>query len=120
MPIRFVVPQTDPDSHKRLGVFWAAYQILDDVEADEGLRISVRDTLDWFKANLRIPRSVNPSAIFWFKEGARDCTTRMWDLVADVKLHGYAVSRVRTRRPGYIIYEDSKQIAAIPFRDTRT
>ena len=119
MVIRFVVPQTDPDSHKRVGVFWAAYRILDDVEADEGLRISVHQTLDWFRANLPIPRSVNQRAIFWFKKDASECMRRIWHLVADVKLHGYLVSQIRSRKAGYVVYEDALQIAAIPFRDTR-
>jgi hypothetical protein len=120
MVIRFVVPQTDPDSHKRVGVFWAAYRILDDVEADDGLRISVNETLDWFRANLAIPKPINRRAILWFKKDARECMRRMWHLVADVKLHGFLVSQIRSRKAGYVVYEDALQIAAIPFRDTRT
>jgi hypothetical protein len=26
--------------------------------------------------------------------------------------------RVRTRRPGFVLYEDAVQVAAVPFRDT--
>ena len=35
-----------------------------------------------------------------------------------VREHGPAVEIVKTRRPGYILYEDDHQVAAIPFRDT--
>ena len=30
---------------------------------------------------------------------------------------GFEIRMVETRRPGYVIYEDAYQIAAIPFRD---
>lgn len=120
MLIRFVVAQTHPDSHKRLGVFGAAYAILDDLEVDEGLRSSIRETVDWFRANLPVPKSVDRRAIFWFKEDASQCMTRMWRLVADVRHHDYLVSQIRSRNVGYVVYEDAMQIAAMPFRDTQT
>ena len=44
---------------------------------------------------------------------------RIWHLVADGKLHGFLVSQIRSCKPGYVVYEDALQIAAIPFRDTR-
>jgi hypothetical protein len=34
--------------------------------------------------------------------------------------YGIAVETIRTRRPGYVVYEDEFQIAAYPFSDTPT
>jgi hypothetical protein len=34
--------------------------------------------------------------------------------------HGIIVDVLRTERPGYVVYEDSHQVAAEPFRETVT
>jgi hypothetical protein len=34
--------------------------------------------------------------------------------------HGIATKKIRTDRPGYVVYEDAFQVAAVPFNDTLT
>ncbi|MDM4019642.1 hypothetical protein, partial [Roseiconus lacunae] len=55
MFIRFVTDQLDADTGLPKGVFGAAYLLLDDNRVPEYSRSEIRNTLDWFKANLPIP-----------------------------------------------------------------
>jgi hypothetical protein len=34
--------------------------------------------------------------------------------------HAMATYSLKTRRPGYVVYQDAHQVAAIPFRETAT
>jgi hypothetical protein len=40
------------------------------------------------------------------------------ELVALLERCGVSIRRLWTKRPGYVVYEDSFQVTAIPFRDT--
>jgi hypothetical protein len=44
----------------------------------------------------------------------------MRELQRVLESHSLSVETIRTRRPGYILYEDEYQVAAYPFRDTPT
>ena len=57
-------------------------------------------------------------AIFWFKADASALVSRVWKLAQELKKQGLAPAITKTRRPGYFLYEDDFQVAAIPFRDT--
>jgi hypothetical protein len=59
-------------------------------------------------------------AISWFKASARNHVRRLYELVECLESHGVTVRRVLTDRPGYVVYEDPYQVAAVPFRETRT
>ncbi len=37
-----------------------------------------------------------------------------------LEAHGIAVDVIQTERPGYVVYEDSVQVAAEPFKETCT
>jgi hypothetical protein len=41
----------------------------------------------------------------------------MRELAALLETSGVHTRMITTRRPGYIVYEDSHQVAAVPFRD---
>jgi hypothetical protein len=41
-------------------------------------------------------------------------------MILILEAHGVVVERIRTQRPGYIVYEDEHQVAAYPFADTPT
>ena len=74
----------------------------------------------WFERNLSLPdrSKLHRRAIFWFKAHAAKVVRRAWDLALALNEHGPPAEIFKTRRPGYIVYEDDQQIAAIPFRDT--
>ena len=55
MYLRFVTTGIDEDSHKKQGVFVASYALLDSGELSRDEWKVVRETLDWFNANLPHP-----------------------------------------------------------------
>jgi hypothetical protein len=40
----------------------------------------------------------------------------MWEMVRILERNGIFVKKIRTDRPGYVVYEDELQIVAEPFR----
>jgi hypothetical protein len=127
MFIRFVVPSRDEDSQCRMGVFQAADRLR------YGGRLSVEekqrldDILLWFNGHLPTPgrfsrsrrRDARGEAVCWFRDGAARYIGRVRELAALLERHGIPVEMLRTGRPGYVVYEDSYQVVAVPFRGTR-
>lgn len=119
MYIRFAIDQLDPDSTRPQGVFAAAYALGDSKFLSDIDKAQLSSLLGWFSQNLPVPRKFNRRhAIFWFKSDAEACTRKMWELVLFLQSRSRRVNMLRTRRPGYIFYEDAFQVAAVPFRDT--
>jgi hypothetical protein len=120
MYIRLATAEKDSYSHQNAGVFQRAYDLYYSGDLDPYDEFRIDAILRWFERNLPLPdrSKLQPRAIFWFKAGAGEAARRIWDLAARVKQHGPAVEIFKTRRPGYIVYEDDHQVAAIPFRDT--
>lgn len=128
MFVRFVIRQYDPDSGRRQGLF----QALADLDHDGVLAPHEIDLYDevyeWFKANLRKPKSFARSskphakkvALSWFKGSATEHISRMRVLAHILDSHGIAVDMIQTARPGYVVYEDDHQVAAEPFSETVT
>ncbi len=123
MYIRFAVTQRDHDTGYPMGVFMAANELRDSIDADPDLVARLHEHRRWFNANLPAPADyggkVEPRSIFWFKPDASECIRRIWTLAALLHEGGYFVRRITCTRPGRIVFEDDHQIAAIPFRDTR-
>jgi hypothetical protein len=59
-------------------------------------------------------------AISWFKDSAVEHVARGHQLAKFLTGHGAPVSLLRTRRPGYVVFQDAFQVAAYPFADTPT
>ena len=126
MFIRFVTDEPDPDTGLPSCVFAAAYQLLREDSTPEYLRLEIRSTLDWFVKNLPVPkrfcRSRKPNrsdnGICWFKADATQCVSHVCYLVYLVSECGIAVREVRTKQPGYAIYEDESQVVTQPFAST--
>jgi hypothetical protein len=83
---------------------------------------------EWFKKNLRAPRSFTRSSkphakkvsLSWFKDSANEHIAKMHVLKQILEAHGVVVDVIRTNRPGYVVYEDEFQVAAEPFNETVT
>lgn len=127
--LRFVVPDIDGDSLAELGVFHAVWNLrdrgmLDTHEEEEHDRIR-----NWFEQNLKVPDRFTTSkppyhrrkskAISWFKSSAHEHVSNIRALVAILKAHGVPVRMIRTRRVGYVVYEDEYQTVAEPFAGER-
>jgi hypothetical protein len=118
--IRFVVGHKDEDSHVERGIFQAAalaleWQHITSSDADE-----LNELRAWFGENLEKPTSFGRDklrlGICWFKTGSADYISRIWEMVNILERNGIYVKKIRTDKPGYMIYEDKWQIVAEPFR----
>jgi hypothetical protein len=125
--IRFVVPLQHEDSHCRTGVFHEAYRLRDRDLLEYSEDAWLKYVLTWFEQQLPVPsrfsrsrrRCAHPQAVCWFKAEATRCIGMVRRMTSILDRHGVATQMLRTKRPGYIIYEDKYQVAAVPFRDTR-
>ena len=80
----------------------------------------------WFKARLLVPTRFSVSskphskaqALSWFRDTAVEHIDRMRDYQRILEAYGLQVQMLRTRRPGYVVFEDEYQVVAYPFADT--
>jgi hypothetical protein len=118
--IRFVVGRKDEDSHVEQGVFQAAARAIEwgsitGADADE-----LNSLRTWFSENLEKPtsfgRGKHSLGICWFKVEASEHIARIWQMVRVLERHGIYVKKIKTDKPGYLVYEDDWQVVAEPFR----
>lgn len=118
--VRFVIGRKDDDSHVEQGIFQAAaqaveWQSITGSDADE-----LNELRAWFSENLEKPTSFGRDklrlGICWFKTGSTEHISRIWEMVQILERNGIYVKKVRTDKPGYVIYEDEWQLVAEPFR----
>ena len=118
--LRFVIGHKDEDSHVEQGVFQAVaraleWQNITDSDADE-----LNELRAWFSENLEKPTSFGRDklrlGICWFKTEATEHISRIWGMVRILERNGIYVEKIRTDKPGYVIYEDEWQLVAEPFR----
>ena len=128
MFVRFVVFDRHSASGVREGLFQAAERLRRSGEMSNVDDDRVAAIREWFNLNLERPSRFNRSsrhnrknkAISWFKSGAKRHITKIRELQVILESYGVLVEMVKTRRPGYVVYEDAFQITAEPFRDTAT
>ena len=123
MYVRFVGPWRGRRG-SRLGMFRDPSWTVDASRVGEALRLAVCEQLDWFSANLPVPRrrfflvksrrAWLPDGICWFRDDAREMIARGFALAALLGECGLPVSKVATRAPGQILYRDAYQIVARP------
>ncbi len=116
MYFRLVVGSKCSLSHRRLGVFSAAGDLLHEELASHEAE-ALEEVLDWFNENLPMPWCRDERVIFWFRSSARECGRRVWRLANALRCQGLWVDILTTRAPGYVEYEDEWQVAAVPYRD---
>jgi hypothetical protein len=128
MFVRFVIHQNDGESGRRQGLFQALSEL-----SEDGLLLDFEqkqhdEVYEWFRQNLKKPRSFTRStkphakkvALSWFKDSATEHIAKMHHLAQILVSHGTLVDIIQTERPGYVVYEDQFQVAAEPFKDTPT
>jgi hypothetical protein len=118
--IRFAVAAKDEDSHVERGIFQAAALALEwhwvtGCDADE-----LHELKAWFNENREKPttfgRGKHSLGICWFKTGATEHISRIWEMVRVLERNGIFVKKIKTDKPGYVVYEDEWQLVAEPFR----
>jgi hypothetical protein len=127
MYLRFVVPNIDEDSERRLGVFHAVWNL-----RDQGLLYPYEEEehdclREWFSKYLRTPTRFTAAkppyyrkkrkAICWFKDSAQSHIGQIWGMVAILEDHGVPVWMLKEERVGYVVYEDAYQVVAEPFAE---
>lgn len=128
MFVRFVIHKNDGDSGRRQGIFQAISELEYEGVLLEHEQREYDEIYEWFRHNLKKPRSFSRSskphaknvALSWFKDTAVAHLAKMHALSQILNAHGIIVEVLRTNRPGYIVYEDQLQVAAEPFKETTT
>jgi hypothetical protein len=132
MYVRFVGHEKDETSRQRVGIFQLAEQLIGGDRLGKDERAELRALIEWFEHNLPAPTRLSPYrdgwrrgyrdswhrrrvAICWFKPEAQEHIERSWQMARILRGHGIEIEMVRTRKPGYITYEDSWQVVAMPF-----
>lgn len=118
--IRFVIGREDEDSRVEQGIFQAVeraieWKTITGEDADELNRLET-----WFNENLEKPTSFGRGklslGICWFKMDASEHISRIWQMVQILERHVIYVKKIKTDKPGYLVYEDEWQVVAEPFR----
>lgn len=113
--LRFSVPDHDPDSRRRQGVFTASYRLLRDTSLDATVLDALRAELRWFDEHLPSPDLDVERAIFLFRPDAGACARRVWHLVHLLRQAGLLVDMQSIENPGKVVYEDAYQVAVVPW-----
>ena len=118
--IRFVIGRKDEDSHVEQGVFQAVALALEWQQITGSDAEELSELRAWFNENLEKPTSFGRDTlrlgICWFKTAATEHISRIWEMVEILERNDIYVKKIRTDRPGYVIYEDEWQLVAEPFR----
>jgi hypothetical protein len=118
--VRFVIGRIDEDSHVEQGVFQAAALAVERHNITGSDADELNQLRAWFSDNLEKPTSFGRDklrlGICWFKTGATEHIARIWEMVQILERNGIYVKKIRTDKPGYVIYEDEWQLVAEPFR----
>ncbi len=125
MFIRFVTSEIDERSHVPAGLFCAASNLRWTPELPDYEIEALSDLRDWFNIHLESPfdhlarTDRYEKAICWFKSTARDQLARAWEMIAILERNDVQIWTIRTRKTGYVYYEDEAQVFAEPFYDVR-
>lgn len=123
MYIRFVAPVRLVEARADAGLF----SILDEAERDapEWLRDAIEREVAWFNRCMPVPRRFGVrtrksdrrwAGVCWFRPEAREELRRAYALASLLCEAGVSVARIKSRRPGDIVYRDDVQVVAIPRR----
>ena len=106
----------DPDSNRGQGLFTAIYQLEKEGRLADYEAVWFGEQERWFNEHLKRPNPLNDRrAILWFKATAMEHIARMRALAALLEHKDTLVDVIQTDKPGYFVYEDEYQVAAIPF-----
>jgi hypothetical protein len=118
--IRFAVGRKDEDSHVGQGIFQAAVRALERQQITGHDADELGELKAWFNEHLEKPASFGRGrhslGICWFKTGAIEHISRIWEMVRVLERNGIFVKKIKTDKPGYVVYEDEWQLVAEPFR----
>jgi hypothetical protein len=116
--VRFVVGREGEDSQVERGIFQAAALALELVNITGSDAEELKNLLAWFGKHLEKPTSLGRDkfrfGICWFKAESTEHVSRIWEMVRILERNHIYVKKIRTDKPGYVIYEDGWQLVAEP------
>ena len=118
MFVRLTILRPHPRSLLPQGLFAPAYALRSEGCCPPGLEDWLDETLDWLDEYLVAPYVDEPRAIFWLRDEWQIVLGHMWALATILREADEGVEVLTTSHPGYVVYEDPFQVAAVPFRDT--
>lgn len=125
MFIRFVSGELHEDSHVSAGLFRAVYHLRCSNGLPEYEFQALIELGDWFNVNLDSPfehlriSDRYDRAICWFKHTAREHLAKAWELATVLERNDVLIWTIKSKRTGYVYYEDDVQVFAEPFYDAR-
>ncbi|MEM8937007.1 MAG: hypothetical protein AAGC77_11425 [Pseudomonadota bacterium] len=122
--VRFVTADREPVTGLKVGFFDAAYELSRSGVPNEADIKTLTTALRWFETNLNVPtrfsKTARPhahgKAFSWFKPAASEHISKSRDVLKVLVRYGTQSEMLTSRKPGVIVFEDSFQIAAIPFK----
>ena len=131
MYLRFALSEKNPNTSIKDGVFETAYRLSKHATLLEHETVELKQLLRWFGDNLRTPdrfdrnrskdrHDPSTKGASWFKPSATAHVAKMHRMAAILREQGLDVAIMKTKKPGYVIYEDEHQIVAEPFRELRS
>jgi hypothetical protein len=126
--VRFVTSSIDEVSGKRRGVFHAAADLMDARSLSREEHEELQAVWGWFRWYLSVPnrfarsrkRNAAARAICWYKCGAAQHVRQTRTMCRILNENGVATEMITCARPGYVVFEDRHQVAAVPFAETAT
>ena len=123
MFVRYVVHRRDHQSLRKQGIIQAAVALRDGGHMTPYEEQWYDRIERWFNRHLaaptRLARSRRPgaheNAIFWFRDSAKAHLRMARELAELLEYMGQPTEMIVTWRPGYVVYEDRHQVAAVPF-----
>ena len=121
--VRFVSDRVAADSNQTIGFFQQAYDLEQGDQISTADLRELRKLLGWFAKHLKTPSRFSrssrsnsePKAICWFKPTSVDHISKARRIIEILAIYGVDATMKTTTRPGYIVFEDDHQIAAVPF-----
>jgi hypothetical protein len=126
--VRFVTAAIGEESCRRTGVFQAAGELARSGTLPAADLEELLELRRWFNDHLEAPprfsrsrrKSAARRAICWFKSTATAHLTRIHAICRILNEHGVPTEKLTCARPGYVVFEDEHQVAAVPFAETAT
>ncbi|HEY7114991.1 MAG TPA: hypothetical protein VH475_00305 [Tepidisphaeraceae bacterium] len=123
-----MTPEFDADSGRRRGVFQTVAELVESNELAGYELHELQALRKWFAEHLDAPdrfsrsqrSGASPKAICWFKSRATAHIGRMHAMCRILSEHGIRAEMIICARPGYVVFEDDHQVAAVPFAETTT
>lgn len=128
MYLRFTGKEIDLRSGNPKGIISVAYDLIESNELLVYEYDMVMSVLHWFNCNLRVPNKFSRSrnsynknnrGLSWVKSASSGVVGKLMELKALIEMKGILIDIQKTKKPGYIVYEDEHQVVAEPFNKNR-